>query len=535
MRFLSFDGVPYSLNKPPTGPPWPKGGFFRFTHGAWILWLWLVFSGLSPSQQIQFNWLESVYDGTVQPLQTSLAGEPLDAAFTGRRIDFSSTETTFSNIPDSLALSYQSWAFSAKKTSMLGNIVQLGGTARVADHVEAVLVTWATADKYPEQAAIDPGGYQHPITATLYQPVVNADGTLVGIDKTLDRITATVRIPWRPTTLPDGSPYPYNGYAFKILIPLSANVILPNEILIGISFNTQANGDSPIGTTGPFDELNLALSPAPPNVGTDPDPNTLFPVINGKLTPTSGYRYTGSPMFSLATRETSLPTPILASSPVLLHAGTYHIRATVQPGNLTADAVTTILKAPAVINTSGLQKPLDSMEPGITVTTEPSGLSTVVTYSGSSLPPQIPGLHPFTVIVTDPDYSGDLSGTFHLTARSYDSWCEQWIHGLSPTLANGSADPDSDGRPNRMEYAMGSDPLRFDDVPAITRHDGSVQLIYNQRREMVGFTLTPQFSSDLRAWEPIDSVTKAEGDLVETKSVTCPPGRGFLRLRCIED
>ena len=175
-------------------------------------------------------------------------------------------------------------------------------------------------------AALDPTGYRHPVTATIYQILTATDGTTSILQ--LEQNTAWIQIPWRPLTLSNGSQYPYNGFAFKALIPLSGAVTLPEKCLIAISFNTQSAGMQPLGAAGPYNELNLALSSSSPLVGLDVNPDAVFRIKNGVwYYPASNWGGIGSPMLRLASRATALPQPVLLSSFEPVHAGTYQVRA----------------------------------------------------------------------------------------------------------------------------------------------------------------------------------------------------------------
>ena len=68
----------------------------------------------------------------------------------------------------------------------------------------------------------------------------------------------------------------YNGFAFNITFDMSSlNLTLPNDIVVGVAYNTRTYGASPIGTSGPYDSLIVgALGSA--TVGTDDNTNNVF-------------------------------------------------------------------------------------------------------------------------------------------------------------------------------------------------------------------------------------------------------------------
>jgi len=475
-------------------------------------------------QQFEFNKIQQIYQGGVLLPQVIFGGQPRGAAFSGREI--SPAETVFSNIPATLALSYSSYAFQANSTSALGNLVQLSGSARVADHVEVVMVSWARAGNYPELAALDPSGYRHPVTATLYQLLTAPDGTTSLIQ--LEQNTAWVQIPWRPATLPNGSSYPYNGFAFKALIPLSASVTVPEKCLIAISYNTQSAGASPLGTAGPYNELNVALSTASPGVGLDLNPDAVFRIKNGiPYYPANNWGGYGSPMLRLATRTTPLPQPVLQSSFEPVHAGTYQVRARISPENVEADTVLTIAKAAVSLETAGLTKSIGDPDPFITVTNQSPGLAVDITYGGSSTRPRTPGNYPFTITVTDKDHTGSLSGNFHLTGLTYQQW--EKLSG-QPAGEEGS-DPDSDGLPNWLEYAVGGDPRQASHPLRLENTLGGHKLGFIERREMTQVRVSLEYSTDLSNWLPLETVTESADDFWESVSSTSVLPNAFFRLK----
>jgi hypothetical protein len=489
--------------------------------------LFLLLFGLAPlsqGQTMKFADLAPTYTGAPLWPRVMLGGLPRTASFKCRQLDPAATPTAFSNLPLPLGLSYQSLGFSANQTSALGNLVQLAGTARVADHAEVIMVTWATAANYPDLAASDPSGYRHPVTATIYQLQTSSGGIKTLLQ--LDQSTVEVQIPWRPTTLPDGKPYPYKGYAFAAIIPFSANVTLPNECIISISFNTEKSGDSPLGVAGPYGELNLALGTVAPKVGTDVDSDAVFWKKNGQWYYPASNWSPYSPMLGLRTRAVPLPQPALTSTSPL-HVGTYHIEATVSPEGAVAGAVMTVSKQPVNLQTAGLTKSIKDPDPFITVTNSSPGLVAAITYAGSTTPPATPGLYPFSINVTDSNHSGSLTGTFHLTGQTYEQWRQQEL----PGSGAGNADPDGDGVPNWLEYAIGAPPLKAQPSLHLEAAPGGRKVWFRQRREMTGVRISLESSADLSKWRPLETTRESSDDWWETLSTRDPLPDGFLRLK----
>lgn len=483
---------------------------------------------LSKGQTVRFADLAPTYTGGPIWPRVLVGGQPRSAAFKCRQLDPGATPTVFSNLPFPLGLSYSSYGFSVNQTSALGNLVRLAGTARVADHAEVVMVTWASAANYPELAASDPSGYIHPVTATIYQLQTSSGGISTLLQ--LDQSTVQVQIPWRPAKLPDGKPYPYNGYAFSAIIPFSASVTLPNECIISISFNTQNAGDSPLGVAGPYEGLNVALGTSAPKVGTDVNSDQVFWRTGGKWYYPASNWSPYSPMLGLRTRAVPLSQPALTpTSP--LHVGTYHLEATVSPEAAVAGAVMSVSKKPVNLQTAGLTKSIADRDPFITVTNSSPGLVTAITYAGSPAPPAIPGLYPFSITVTDSNHSGALTGTFHLTGQTYEQWQQQEL----PGSGAGNADPDGDGVVNWLEYAVGAPPLKAAPALYLEAAPGGSKVWFRQRREMIGVRVSLESSADLTTWQPLATTRESADALWETYSATGTSPLGFFRLKADGD
>ena len=168
----------------------------------------------------------------------------------------------YNTIPSPLPSSLISEGFGAEFTAELGNRISFVGTDRRLTTVNVVLVTWAYRSLYPSFAG--PDGWSWPITLNIYSVDNSVNppkpGTLLGT------LTQSFHIPWRaepdpmncPGTLwlsPDGC---RNGFTVPITFDFSRqNLTLPDQIIFGVAYNTQAAGYQPVGTSGPYDLLNL--------------------------------------------------------------------------------------------------------------------------------------------------------------------------------------------------------------------------------------------------------------------------------------
>lgn len=486
----------------------------------WLaVWFWLLTASYSPSQTIRFSDIAPTYTGVPAPPRVFVDGIRREAALSYREILSAEAPAVFSNIPQVLPLSYPSLGFSASSTNALGNLVELAGGQRVADHVEVVMVTWATAAKYPALGALDPSGYRHPVTASIYELQTDSDG--VTTLRLLDKATAQVQIPWRPATLPDGAPYPFNGYAFKALIPLSAEVPLPNTCIISIGFDTQNSGASPVGVAGPYNELNLALSSSVPSIGRDPNADAVFWSQRDKwYYPASNWGGFGSPILRLFARDLPLPEPLFDPALEPVNAGVYHVRAVIEPENLDSDTVLTISKASVVFQTAGLTKSIADPDPFISVLNRSPGLAVDITYDGSAAVPARPGRYPFVIAATDRNHSGFLTGEFRLTGQRFEQWRDQEFPAGQPG-----------GQAAWLAYATGGDPRMNAQPLQLTASQGGMSARFRQRREMSGVRVALEFSPDLSHWSTVSTEQEAADEFWEILSATSAAPAGFFRLK----
>jgi hypothetical protein len=191
-------------------------------------------------------------------------------------------DATPSTLPDNVA----SLGFEATSTSQFGDQVHLGGTNRVLDSVTVTMSDWALYSDYATDAryAGNSSTWSHPITVNVYSTHLDANGVP---DTLLATVTQDVAIPWRPAadpTCPGGTAWRatngtcYNGIAFNAVFDLSTlNVMLPDDVIVGVAYNTADYGTTPLHTAGPYNSLNVGT---PTNqavtVGADADPDAVF-------------------------------------------------------------------------------------------------------------------------------------------------------------------------------------------------------------------------------------------------------------------
>jgi len=193
-----------------------------------------------------------------------------------------SATTVYDAIPSPLPPNMASLGFQATQTSEFGDHVNLGGTNRVLNTVTVTMSDWALYSTYASDTRYSGNSatWSHPITVNVYS---NHLGTNGAPDTVLATTTENITIPWRPAADPacgtawkasDGACY--NGIAFNAVFDLSSpNVTLPNDVIVGVAYNTQSWGYAPLGVDGPYNSLNVGLEGAA-TVGTDNNTDNVF-------------------------------------------------------------------------------------------------------------------------------------------------------------------------------------------------------------------------------------------------------------------
>ncbi|MDP1581676.1 MAG: chondroitinase-B domain-containing protein [Candidatus Didemnitutus sp.] len=141
----------------------------------------------------------------------------------------------------------------------------------------------------------------------------------------------------------------------------------------------------------------------------------------------------------------------------------------------------------------------------------PAGLalSSTGTISGT---PTTSGTSEFTVRVTDVDNDSATQALAILVnpapppiAQGYAGWAETHFTSVElsdPQIAGPNADPDADGFPNLVEYALGMDPRENSStgLPVIELLENEWTFIYTRPADRSDLTFTVQYSSDLANW-----------------------------------
>ncbi|HEY3921925.1 MAG TPA: hypothetical protein VGL76_07400 [Gaiellaceae bacterium] len=197
-----------------------------------------------------------------------------------------SSSVVYNATPNPVPPNVASVGFQATQTSQFGDYVHLAGTDRVLNTVTVTMSDWALYSDYATDAryASNTASWSHPITVNVYSSHLGANGAP---DTLLATKTEDVTIPWRPAadpTCPGGTAWRaadgncYNGLAFNAAFDLgSLNVTLPDDVIVGVAYNTQSWGSAPIGVSGPYDSLNVGVPTGQTaSVGTDDSPDNVF-------------------------------------------------------------------------------------------------------------------------------------------------------------------------------------------------------------------------------------------------------------------
>ena len=122
-------------------------------------------------------------------------------------------------------------------------------------------------------------------------------------------------------------------------------------------------------------------------------------------------------------------------------------------------------------------------------------------------------------------------------AQTYATWIASELEGTGSSQedAKVTADPDGDGMPNLLEYAIGGDPLFPDSEARPSARIQAGRLVYTFKRDSAKSDLiyAVESSTDMRTWRRIPSEIVRNKGSVETRSVTLPASAqlGFVRLK----
>jgi hypothetical protein len=526
-------------------------------HAAWVARPLIV--GKS-SASLPSGTQTVTYNGSAQGLDTSAlpSGQATEVTYRDIQVAESSgpPQVVFQNGPDTLDPSYLSTGLQAAGYWGMAKYVSLGGTARKLDSCDVTLVTWAGyyggknndpayrykewADAHPELVVVpnpgvsipgDSGGYYHPITLSFYE--YENDGVIENY-RILTSRTVNAFIPWRPSTLADGvTSYANSGYAFRVPFSFPYGVILPADVWVAVSFNTTSNGTAPVGSSGPYDALNIA-KPSGQQVGSTLLASTLL-YKDWRWQSSAG---SSGPMLRLR----AIPTN--ASPTLPTNAGTYEVKtqAAASGAEGRSTSLMVIGKAPVQVTLGNLSQIRDGSPKSVSVATNPPGIATSVSYAGSPIAPSDLGNHPIVATSANPNYEGQASDTLRI-GDSFSSWQSARFatSGLPLKDWDDAADPDGDGLINFLEYAFNLDPVAVDHHAPGFELEADL-LAFTYRRNLLAFDLNYDLeeSSNLgnsAAWKevvPFDETIVSDDGFTRVIRAAVPKSAGpsgFVRLK----
>jgi hypothetical protein len=181
---------------------------------------------------------------------------------------------------------------------------------------------------------------------------------------------------------------------------------------------------------------------------------------------------------------------------------------------------------------------------GITVLGTGTLASGTATFATSTL---AMGAHSITASYGgDATFATSVSSTFTFTVNllSYESWASDAAQGLTAGVNDGpSQDPDHDGIPNLLEFALGGNPMVSlrSILPALTKSNGPWVFEYERNGlSMAATTQVVEYGSDLTGWTAVTIpatssgiVTITPGGTTDHVKVILPTlgTKGFVRLK----
>jgi X-Pro dipeptidyl-peptidase len=192
------------------------------------------------------------------------------------------------------------------------------------------------------------------------------------------------------------------------------------------------------GDSAPSDTVSIAapeITSAPAAVGTYDDAFSY--AIAAAYEPTS-FAATGLP----PGLGVDPATGVISGMP--LAAGNYSvmISATNVLGTGTAELSLTVEKATAIVTLGSLTQSHDGAPKPVTTATQPAGLSVIVTYNGSNVPPTRVGTYAVAATIDDANYEGSAEGTLTI------------VDTTGPIIQNPAASPGTLWPPNHKMVAV---------------------------------------------------------------------------------
>ena len=432
------------------------------------------------------------------------------------------SENVYSTIPTTLPTTSYSVGFKESGIDWMGDYVSVGGSGRVLEYIDVVLVTTAKASAWPTLAVANSTGYTHNLSISVrdYAP---PNAIIASIGK-------QVLVPWVPES--------ESSLVFKVRFEVIPTQTLSPTLLILLNVPNSRTG-SP--ASGPYDFLKFAVADTAPSVGGDISKQYFYTLVgNANYYSSSTIPNTSTYLTpQISVRASTISTTLLTNSPI--NAGDYFVKATVaSPDTGEAAAFFSIRPAAATVTLTNLTQVANGSAKSATVVTSPVGLTNNVTYNGSSIAPSAAGKYPVVATITNPNYVGSATGELAIN-QQFSNWISGYVTGGSVPSgqATDTSDPDKDGVINQLEYAFDTLPgsSSSGNMPALEYSGGVMSVVYRKNTLATDLTYQVQVSTVLTSgWTDVtttDTVVSTSG-YVQTIRATVPTTsdlKRFIRLK----
>lgn len=196
------------------------------------------------------------------------------------------TNCDFDSIANPIPPSLSSLGYQATSTKEYGDYIELvAGSGDQLTSLTVALVNWACQTGSGTACTTVPGStFPHTITLNIYNPPAASGDLHPG--SLIKSVTRVFDIPYRPSADPtcsDNTQFKavdtgtcHSGVTAPVTFDLvNENIVVPQNFVVSFAYNTQSHGYQPIGTAGPYNSLNVGLSPTI-EVGEDLDDDGIY-------------------------------------------------------------------------------------------------------------------------------------------------------------------------------------------------------------------------------------------------------------------
>jgi hypothetical protein len=344
-------------------------------------------------------------------------------------------------------------------------------------------ITGATT-RPPQTSLAGANSTQNSITLRFTETITR---TATGIDVSYEAVNTATLAKVMSFTYSDTTPN-NNGLLGSAQDTPTNPVASPTFSAVGFGFSGEYIGNS--NASAQFTNVQASYSsPSPGTAQTITFPQIADQVYGAPTIPLAAISSSSLPVsYSIVSGQATLS----GNSLTITGVGEITVRAS-QGGNIDylpatpVEQTFTARKAQATVTLSNLSHTHDGFVKSATATTDPANLTINIRYNGEQTAPYQIGSYEVTAVITDDKHEGAASATLVINASH--TAVENWrfthfeTHENSGDAAN-SADPDSDGIKNLMEFALGLNPKSPSIIPATLEVVGaSMQFTYTRLTE----------------------------------------------------